>query len=80
MRFYQYLLDASIVARWTLFIVPILIFIWIPGILSFTASPRGQVEPLSDTSRLRATYFLFLLDMGSALDLVEHLVEGPLVW
>ena len=79
-RFYQYLINASIVMRWTLFIVPILALIWIPGILSFTASPRGKVGPLCNTSRFRETHLLFLLDMGSALNLVEHLVERPLVW
>ncbi|KAH9058802.1 Mechanosensitive ion channel-domain-containing protein, partial [Lactarius vividus] len=42
-RFYQYLINASIVTRWTLFIVPILIIIWIPGILALTASPTGEV-------------------------------------
>ncbi|KAI0001284.1 Mechanosensitive ion channel-domain-containing protein [Russula compacta] len=42
-RFYQFLLNTSIVARWTLFIVPILALIWIPGILSLTASPNGKI-------------------------------------
>ncbi len=42
-RFYQYLIDASIVTRWTLYIVPILIILWIPGILALTASPTGKV-------------------------------------
>ncbi|KAI9511136.1 Mechanosensitive ion channel-domain-containing protein [Russula earlei] len=42
-RFYQFLLNASIVTRWTLFIVPILIIIWIPGVIGVTASPRGKI-------------------------------------
>lgn len=42
-RFYQYLINASIVTRWTLFILPILIIIWIPGILALTASPTGEI-------------------------------------
>jgi len=43
-RFYQFLLNASIVTRWTLFILPVLGIIWIPGILSLTASPNGKVR------------------------------------
>ncbi|KAH8995736.1 hypothetical protein EDB92DRAFT_1933964 [Lactarius akahatsu] len=42
-RFYQYLINASIVTRWTLFILPILIILWIPGILALTASPTGEI-------------------------------------
>ncbi|KAI0268803.1 hypothetical protein BC834DRAFT_923155 [Gloeopeniophorella convolvens] len=42
-RFYQYLLNASIVTRWTLFIVPVLVILWIPGILGLTASPHGEI-------------------------------------
>ncbi|KAH9040170.1 hypothetical protein EDB85DRAFT_2072323 [Lactarius pseudohatsudake] len=42
-RFYQYLINASIVTRWTLFILPILIIIWIPGIIALTASPTGEI-------------------------------------
>ncbi|KAI9449408.1 Mechanosensitive ion channel-domain-containing protein [Lactarius psammicola] len=42
-RFYQYLINASIVTRWTLFIIPILIIIWIPGILALTTSPTGKI-------------------------------------
>jgi hypothetical protein len=79
-RFYQYLINASIVTRWTLFIVPILAIIWIPGILALTVSPKGEVDPLCNTPRFRAAYHRFLIDMGSAFDLVEHLVECPLVW
>ena len=79
-RFYQYLINVSIVTRWTLFIVPILIIVWIPGILAVTVSPNGEVSSLCNTPSFRATHFLFSLDMGSAFDLVEHLVERPLVW
>jgi hypothetical protein len=46
-RFYQFLLSASIVTRWTLFIVPVLAIIWIPGILGLTVSRRGEVRLLS---------------------------------
>jgi len=42
-RFYQFLLNASIVTRWTLFIVPVLAILWIPGIIGLTVSPRGQI-------------------------------------
>ncbi|KAI0305411.1 hypothetical protein B0F90DRAFT_1808688 [Multifurca ochricompacta] len=42
-RLYQFLLNASIVTRWTLFIVPILIILWIPGVLSVTMSPKGEI-------------------------------------
>ncbi|KAI0000574.1 Mechanosensitive ion channel-domain-containing protein [Russula vinacea] len=42
-RFYQFLLSASIVTRWTLFIIPVLAIIWIPGILGLTVSRRGEI-------------------------------------
>ncbi|KAI0280986.1 Mechanosensitive ion channel-domain-containing protein [Russula aff. rugulosa BPL654] len=42
-RFYQFLLSASIVTRWTLFIIPVLGIVWIPGIIGLTASPRGEI-------------------------------------
>ncbi|OBZ67098.1 putative MscS family protein C2C4.17c [Grifola frondosa] len=42
-RFYNYLLNVSIVTRWTLFIVPVLGLLWIPGILQFTKFPNAQV-------------------------------------
>ncbi|KAA1474278.1 hypothetical protein DENSPDRAFT_840858 [Dentipellis sp. KUC8613] len=42
-RFYNYLLNVSIVTRWTLFIVPVLALLWIPGILGFTAYPKAAI-------------------------------------
>ncbi|KAG8786733.1 hypothetical protein FRC15_010801 [Serendipita sp. 397] len=36
-RFYYYLIGASIITRWALFILPILGCLWIPGILGLTA-------------------------------------------
>ncbi|KAG5643162.1 hypothetical protein DXG03_001492 [Asterophora parasitica] len=42
-RFYNYLLNVSIVTRWILFIVPVLGIIWIPGILGFTTFPNAKV-------------------------------------
>ncbi|KZP03648.1 hypothetical protein FIBSPDRAFT_844740 [Athelia psychrophila] len=42
-RFYNYLLNVSIVTRWIMFIVPILDIIWIPGILHFTLYPNAAV-------------------------------------
>ena len=44
MRFWNYLINVSIVTRWTLFIVPVLAIIWIPGILQFTRFPVGKVR------------------------------------
>ncbi|KAH9963910.1 Mechanosensitive ion channel-domain-containing protein [Russula dissimulans] len=41
--FFFFLLNASIVTRWTLFILPVLAILWIPGIIGLTASPRGQI-------------------------------------
>ncbi|KDQ51187.1 hypothetical protein JAAARDRAFT_73829 [Jaapia argillacea MUCL 33604] len=35
-KFYNYLLNVSIITRWFLFIVPVLGIIWIPGILQLT--------------------------------------------
>ena len=43
-RFYQFLLSASIVTRWTLFIIPVLAILWIPGIIGLTASRKGEVR------------------------------------
>ncbi|KAF8798709.1 hypothetical protein BYT27DRAFT_7228290 [Phlegmacium glaucopus] len=42
-KVYSYLLNASIVTRWILFIVPVLLAIWIPGILSFTTFPHANI-------------------------------------
>ncbi|KAF8629659.1 hypothetical protein AX17_005598 [Amanita inopinata Kibby_2008] len=42
-RFYNYLLNVSIVTRWTLFIVPVLGILWIPGILGITTFPNATV-------------------------------------
>ncbi|KIY73032.1 hypothetical protein CYLTODRAFT_342952 [Cylindrobasidium torrendii FP15055 ss-10] len=43
-KFYSYLLSASIITRWFIFIVPILGIIWIPGILQLTdTTPNGEV-------------------------------------
>ncbi|PCH43751.1 hypothetical protein WOLCODRAFT_104096 [Wolfiporia cocos MD-104 SS10] len=42
-RVYNYLLNVSIVTRWTLFILPVLGLLWIPGILSFTAYPDTTI-------------------------------------
>jgi hypothetical protein len=42
------MINASIVTRWFLFIVPILGVLWIPGILSLTKFPHANVSnPLS---------------------------------
>lgn len=43
MKVYNYLLNVSIITRWTLYIIPILALLWIPGILSFTAYPHATV-------------------------------------
>ncbi|KAG6811897.1 hypothetical protein H0H92_005355 [Tricholoma furcatifolium] len=40
-KFYNYLLNVSIVTRWFIFIVPFLALLWIPGILSLTAFPQA---------------------------------------
>ena len=79
-RFYQFLLNASIVTRWTLFIIPILLIIWIPGILSFTASPRGKVRHLLPYALQGPGANVFFTDMGSRFDMVEHLAERRLGW
>ena len=46
-KFYIYLLHASIVTRWMLFIIPFLAILWIPGILSLTTYPHANVRPVS---------------------------------
>ncbi|KAL0576656.1 hypothetical protein V5O48_005316 [Marasmius crinis-equi] len=42
-KFYNYLLNVSIVTRWFLFIVPVMAILWIPGILQFTSKPNGEI-------------------------------------
>jgi hypothetical protein len=42
-KFYNYLLNVSIVTRWIIFIVPVLGLLWIPGILSLTTYPKANV-------------------------------------
>ncbi|KAI0092959.1 Mechanosensitive ion channel-domain-containing protein [Irpex rosettiformis] len=42
-KFYNYLLNVSIVTRWFLFIVPPMAIIWIPGILGLTSSPKATI-------------------------------------
>jgi hypothetical protein len=79
-RFYQFLLNASIVTRWTLFIIPILLIVWIPGILSFTASPSGKVRRLLPYALQGPRTNVFFTDMGSRFDMVEHLAERRLGW
>ncbi|CAG7850530.1 Uncharacterized MscS family protein C2C4.17c [Serendipita indica DSM 11827] len=45
-RFYHYLIGASIVTRWALFIIPILGCLWIPGILGLTVYKKQGTGPL----------------------------------
>lgn len=59
-RFYQFLLNASIVTRWMLFIIPVLAILWIPGIIGLTASPRGEVRFLFFPSFMVTWMNLFL--------------------
>ncbi|TFK26462.1 hypothetical protein FA15DRAFT_667337 [Coprinopsis marcescibilis] len=42
-KFYNFLLNVSVVTRWFLFIVPVLGLLWIPGILSVTSFPNATV-------------------------------------
>ncbi|KAG8747158.1 hypothetical protein FRC10_002207 [Ceratobasidium sp. 414] len=42
-RFYNYLLNLSIVTRWILYIVPVLALLWIPGIVQLTAVPKANI-------------------------------------
>lgn len=44
-KVYSYLVSASIVTRWILFVLPILGIVWIPGILSLTTFPHAAVCP-----------------------------------
>jgi hypothetical protein len=76
-RFYQFLLNRSIVARWTLFITPVLAIIWIPGIVGLTASHRGEVRFLFHSGSVVMWIILISIfaDMGSAFDMVEYMAE-----
>lgn len=42
-KLYYYLLNLSIITRWTLFIVPVLALLWIPGILNLTTYPKANI-------------------------------------
>ncbi|KAI0785645.1 Mechanosensitive ion channel-domain-containing protein [Abortiporus biennis] len=42
-RFYNYLLNVSIITRWFLFIIPVLALLWIPGIVGFTTFPNAAI-------------------------------------
>ncbi|KAI0768432.1 hypothetical protein BC629DRAFT_1583550 [Irpex lacteus] len=42
-KFYNYLLNVSIITRWFLFIVPLMAIIWIPGILGLTTAPKATI-------------------------------------
>ena len=79
-RFYQFLLSASIVTRWTLFIIPVLGIVWIPGIIGLTASPRGEVRFLFHSGFMvmwKKSISIFA-DMGSTFDMVEHMAKRRL--
>lgn len=79
-RFYQFLLSASIVTRWTLFIIPVLAILWIPGIIGLTTSPRGEVRCLFHSGCMVMWEILFTIfvDMGSPFDMVEHMAKRRL--
>ena len=75
-RLYNY----STVVRWTLFIVPVLLVIWIPGVLSLTMFPRATV---STSSTNFCEVFLLvnhLLDMERKITLLEYLVVRCMGW
>jgi hypothetical protein len=65
------------VTRWTLFIIPVLAILWIPGIIGLTASHRGEVRFLFHSGFMVMWINLFSIfaDMGSAFDLVEHMAK-----
>ncbi|KAF7967435.1 hypothetical protein HWV62_34337 [Athelia sp. TMB] len=60
-RFYNYLLNVSIVTRWILFIVPVLGILWIPGILYITKFHHGEAWGVSF---LRWSVFLTVAWVG----------------
>lgn len=66
-RFYQFLLNASIVTRWTLFILPVLGILWIPGILGLTASPNGKVRFLLPYARQGPKASVFFYRYGECV-------------
>jgi hypothetical protein len=76
-RFYQFLLNASIVTRWTLFIIPVLAIIWIPGILGLTVSRKGEVRSLLSYGLHGQVdkRICICTDLGSAFDMVEYMAK-----
>ncbi len=63
--------------RWTLFIIPVLAILWIPGILGLTASRKGEVRfrLFGLPGHVGKSIFIFFADMGSAFDMVEHMAK-----
>ncbi|KAF7792394.1 hypothetical protein EIP86_003431 [Pleurotus ostreatoroseus] len=72
-KFYNYLLNVSIVTRWFLFIVPVMGILWIPGILGLTNFPDARVRSIH--SYLRLEVLTEELGMGRATPLVECMVK-----
>ena len=63
--------------RWTLFIIPVLAILWIPGIIGLTSSRRGEVRYLFHPGlhgHVDQSISIFA-DMGSAFDMVEHMAK-----
>ena len=46
-KLYNYLLNVSIVTRWSIFIIPVLALLWIPGILGLTKFHDATVRACS---------------------------------
>jgi len=72
------MINASIVTRWILFIVPMLGIIWIPGILSLTKFPKANVSNPLSLLLAEELIRVFLPGLVCQVDLVEHLVDSPL--
>ena len=43
-RLYYWALNRGIVVRWTLYILPVLAILWIPGIIGLTAVPQKNLS------------------------------------
>lgn len=72
------MINASIVTRWILFIVPILGLLWIPGILSLTKFPNAHVSHSLSLCCWRELMWAFGPGLVRQAVLVEHLVDSSM--
>ena len=89
-KLYYWALNRGIVVRWTLYILPVLALLWIPGIVGLTGAKKATVwdvklvRPVLEEPYLRTVVVVnlavrgvgrFLGGDGGVLDRAEHLAQ-----